>query len=187
MPIPLGILAAAGVVPAAGGSYELIETHVLSGSATSVEFANLSQYASTYEHLQIRIVSGQTGNNFNSLQFNSTTTGYTSHHLEATGSGSVSSANSITGNWQIQGASLGYYNSGAIHATVVDILDPYSTTKNKTIRALGGNSGSGANYVALTSGFWASTSAVSSIKILILFGDSFTSGSRFSIYGLKGQ
>jgi hypothetical protein len=68
-------------------------------------------------------------------------------------------------------------------AFVCDILDPFETTKNKTIRSLAGY-GSGGN-VNLYSGLWINTSALTSITILASSGN-FASASRFSLYGIKG-
>jgi hypothetical protein len=69
---------------------------------------------------------------------------------------------------------------------VVDILDAYSTTKNKTIRSLAGIA-STQNNVSLMSGSYRSLSVVSSITILdeVSGSNNFVAGSRFSIYGIR--
>jgi hypothetical protein len=66
--------------------------------------------------------------------------------------------------------------------SVTDLLDAYSTTKNKTIRTLGGN---GATLVQLTSGHRRSTEAITSLEVKPRTGN-FMIGSRFSLYGVKG-
>lgn len=68
---------------------------------------------------------------------------------------------------------------------VMDILDYASTSKNKTFRTFTGNSSSGASAVVLSSQFLPSTSGLTTIEFA---GDSsgFNTGSRFSIYGIKG-
>jgi hypothetical protein len=54
-PIPLGILAAQ--ISVAAGSYDLLETEILTGSQTSVTFSSLnSTYGADYQHLQARCV-----------------------------------------------------------------------------------------------------------------------------------
>ena len=73
--------------------------------------------------------------------------------------------------------------ASAFGGGVVDILDPYSTTKNKTIRGLGGLA---ATNIALRSGSWASTDSVTSITCLPFSGGNWVAGSRFSLYGIKG-
>jgi len=67
---------------------------------------------------------------------------------------------------------------------VLDILDAYSTTKNKTIRSLSGMTG-GANNLQLYSGLWNNTAAISSLNIFP-GATNFVAGSRFSLYGIRG-
>ena len=69
-------------------------------------------------------------------------------------------------------------------AIVTDILDPFETTKNKTVRSLNGMNAAWSS-VELRSGAWLSTTAVSSIVIKPLVGSNLVTGSRFSLYGLK--
>ena len=68
---------------------------------------------------------------------------------------------------------------------VIDILDAYSTTKNKTIRSLNGLSG-GEVAIRLSSGTWRNTNAVTSITLFDGDGANLVTGSRFSIYGIRG-
>jgi hypothetical protein len=74
--------------------------------------------------------------------------------------------------------------SGVFSSKVIDILDPFSSTKNKTIRTLSGRVSNSPFIIELLSGLFISTTSVSSINI---FGSSNMSvGSRFSLYGIKG-
>jgi hypothetical protein len=70
---------------------------------------------------------------------------------------------------------------------VVDILDPFETTKNTTTRALSGGDRptDGEQRVTLGSGAWFNTSAVTSILLAPRHALSWASGSRFSLYGIK--
>jgi hypothetical protein len=68
---------------------------------------------------------------------------------------------------------------------VIDILDAFETTKNKTIRSFGGQVGSGANLILLHSGFWNNTAAISSITLGVNGAPQFATGCRFSLYGIK--
>jgi hypothetical protein len=74
-------------------------------------------------------------------------------------------------------------NTAIFGASIIDILDSYSTTKNKTMRAF-----SGANYalpdIRLSSGLFLSTAAINSITIFANIGPNFLAGSRFSLYGV---
>jgi hypothetical protein len=184
MLIPLGFLAASGV---SAGSFDLLETQTLTGSASSVTFSSLSTYASTYQHLQIRFTarsgSGAGATLSSGLRFNSDTTSgnYRWHSLRGNGS-NVASFDSSTSDRAAAGLVAGSTAaSNVFGANVIDILDPFETTKNKTIRAIGGQ-----GEVYLYSGAWFSTTAVSSISIFDIYGSSFQQYSRFSLYGIKG-
>jgi hypothetical protein len=185
MLIPLGFLAASGV---SAGSFDLLETQTLSSATASITFSSLSTYASTYQHLQIRMAIRTTRSNtadFLKLTFNADTTGYARHALYGNGS-SVGSygLTDIISTPDIPGGSAGANQFGAV---VMDIVDAFETTKNKTTRALGGTVGS-VNRIQLDSGLWIDTSAVSSIKLEsgnAGEGANLAIGSRFSLYGIK--
>jgi hypothetical protein len=188
MPIPLGIFATAGAGGAAAGAFEQISTTILSSDTTSVTFSSLP---STYKHLQIRYAvrgSRAANDDFIALQFNGDTgSNYWYHYLEGTGSSVnassiVSAENRIRlGNVPAASAATSSFSGG-----VIDILDYAATTKNKTIRTLNGHHATPvAPRIALRSGLWLNTSAVSSITFLALNGG-WVTGSRFSIYGIKG-
>jgi len=185
MLIPLGILAASGGVV---GDYELIESAILTSNESSVTFSNLGTYSSTYKHLQIRYTARSLRNvdqDFPVLRFNGDdTASYAWHRLDGNGS-SVSSA---AGTSQ---TSIALFNmpdaqsaTSVFSGTVIDILDPYSTTKNTTIRSLVGWIGF-YNRIALTSGVYLKTDSITSISI-IPSNANLASGSRFSIYGVRG-
>jgi hypothetical protein len=183
----LGIFSAAG---AGGGvsldAYELISSTILGSSQPSVTFSSLGDYSSTYKHLQIRAVARSTRADVDSainVQFNATTSGYFYHELQGNGS-SVSSSASTSQSSMRLGFTTGNSSASNAHgAMVLDVLDAYSTTKNKTFRALTG--GTDLNRIRLTSGSLALTNSITEIKLIDAFA-SFNTGSRFSIYGLKG-
>ena len=180
MRIPLGIIASSG--RRAGGSYELIETITVgSTSVSSVTFSNLNTYASTYEHLQVRIVANSSANSSIKFRLNNDSAGnYALHALYGQGS-SVLSLNGVNENAMYAG-----YTYNQPYAAVIDLLDPYSTTKNKTSRCLTGTTSGSGNFIFLTSSHWRSLNAVSSLLVYNESGN-FTNGSRFSIYGLKAS
>ena len=188
MLIPLGILAASGGV--AGASYELIESTILTTNTSSVTFSSLATYASTYKHLQIRYTARATFTSASrgavEMRFNGDTgANYDSHALYGDGSSVTSFYNAAN---QIFIFDVPYINtSGNEYAAgVVDILDAYSTTKNTTTRALAGFASIGGfNRLGLNSGLYRNTSAVSSVT-LFAGAHNFYSGSRFSLYGVRG-
>jgi hypothetical protein len=184
MPIPLGILAAAGFrPPAAGGSYDLIETITLSSNASSVTFSNLGTYATIYKHLQLRVVVRDTftGGDGSTvlMRFNGDSgNNYSFHFLEGNGSSVLSKNGVSTNRILFQQSSNGNWSGD-----VIDILDAFDTTKNKTTRILCG--APTVPYVGLLSGNWRNTAAITSI-LLQTEGFNLASGSRFSLYGIKG-
>jgi hypothetical protein len=185
MLIPFGVLSAAagGAGPAGGAAYELIATEILTTSETSVTFSNLGDYSSTYKHLQIRgVAKSDRGFNDDVYTINVNGNALTNNHgLNGNGSSVVS--NNADDKRIIWGA--GGSTTNAFAAFVVDIMDAYGN-KNKTIRALSGQTASGANNIALGSGLWNSTASLTSLTIDPIYGSNFVAGSRFSIYGLKG-
>ena len=177
---------------AAGGAaaaYDLLETQALTSSASSVTFTGLGSY-SDYKHLQIRYtiqyINGTTGTTAMNLQFNNDTgSNYAKHQLTGNGSTVTSGATTSSSNIQLSDAGT-RPSETSFGAGVIDILDFSSSAKNTTIKALYGAITPSEDYVYLTSGLWNSTSAVTSIKHFSVSGFSFATGSRFSLYGIKG-
>lgn len=194
MLIPIGFFGGGGV-----GNYELISAYTLSNSTTStITFDNVPQ---KYKHLQI-IMSGQTdswGWSFDSaLRFNNDSgSNYSSHTLITNPAGTdglsstaaTSQTQALIGKWlgKYFDADGGYTSAGSI----TDILDYSSTTKNTTIRSIGGASAnqtgeaSSYRYVHLRSGAWYNTAAVSRIDIT-LSGAVWRSGAKLALYGIGG-
>jgi hypothetical protein len=185
MLIPFGILSAAGAGGAVTGTYELISTTILGTATASVTFSNLGDYSTTYKHLQVRTLArtSHTSTDYLDMRLNGATS-FWEHGLEANGS-SVSSYNSagLATSMAVALVANSTSTTNSFGGAVIDLLDPYSTTKNKTIRGLGGFGGVN---IALRSGSWASTSSVTSITLLPSSGANLVSGSRFSLYGIRG-
>ena len=178
----------AGGAPAGGTDYELISTTVLGSSAASVTFSSLDTLAASYKHLQLRMtMRGQYASDPESyfwMRINGVTTNsYAAHYLQGNGSsvssGALTNMAGMWFGWGTNNASTSKYG-----AAVVDILDFSQTTKNKTIRSLTGEIGA-SNSIALHSGFFNSTAAVTSVTVYQPKAN-IESGSRFSLYGLRG-
>lgn len=169
------------------GSFELISSTVLGSSQTSITF-DVSSFSSTYKDLQLRIIARtdrNAGDDPINIRFNNDTgTNYSAHRLN--GFATTPSSDAFSSQTSIVRA--GYVTDSAstansFGAAIIDILDAFSTNKNKTIKSI---SGYASGAIVLNSGAWYSTSAISSIKIDKYAGTNFVSGSRFSLYGLKG-
>jgi hypothetical protein len=123
------------------------------------------------------------------LNGDNTLSNYSAHRLTGNGS-SVSSGYLANDNYFIRVDGSGS-PANAFGAAVVDFLDPFAAgVKNKTVRSLSGHSspdagGAPGKHVTLTSLLWRNTASLTSIRIESL--DSvLVSGSRFSLYGIKG-
>jgi hypothetical protein len=185
----LGIFSAAGAGGGFSSDYELIETQILGSNQASVIFSSLGTYSSTYKHLQIRLLGRQTlaagGQGDIYVRFNAdSSSNYARHFLQ--GNGSTVTSGATANNSFALGGQAPYNNetTGAFGGSVIDILDAYSTTKNKTIRALSGSHSSNAPVIQLASGHWRNTASITSITLSLF--DIWLTGSRFSLYGLKG-
>lgn len=162
--------------------YELISTSVLSSAVTSVSFSNLGTLAAAYKHLQIRVVALHSAYQNGRMRINGDTgTNYSWHQL--VGNGSAASSYGVS---SVDWMQIGYGPNSTTIPTVsiIDILD-FKSNKNKTIRTLTGCAYSGTWNVKLMSGSWMSSAAVTSLELAEVLG-SYKTGSRFSLYGLRG-
>ena len=182
---PLGLFAFA---PTAGGDYESIETIVVgSGGADSVTFSSIP---TTYKHLQLRYIArtsrSEADDGF-SIQLNGDTgTNYRYHYLAGSGSSaSAYSEGSMTG-YAVPYVSAGTAPTNAFGVGICDLLDYRSTNKYKVARIIGGEDGNGGGWVALNSGLWLNTAAVTSIKCQTNTLGYFVQYSHFALYGIKG-
>jgi len=181
----LGVVQAQAFEAAAAGSYDLLQTEILTASQASVTFSSLGDYATDYQHLQIRAVARSTRSDEDYLHLRlngDTATNYSWHHLY--GDGSIVGAEAVPNANQLYLGVEGHGGlaSGIFSSHIIDILDPFETTKFKTIRTLAGIS---TRLVNLISGNWRNTDSITSITIKNLSIGELAAGSRFSLYGLK--
>ena len=176
------------VFAAAGGDFESIATVTVgSGGASSIEFTSIP---GTYQHLQVRLIGRSdraAAGDYIRVQLNSDTgSNYAWHELRgdganATATGSSSQTGGIVK--QITGASNGANEFGSV---VIDILDYTETSKNTTVRSLGGFDSNGDGQIVLMSSLWANTSAVTSLKLESQAGSSnWVEHSTAALYGIK--
>ena len=191
--IPLGILSSAGGV--AFGTYELISSTILGTATSSVTFSSLDAFNADYKHLQVRMVGRS--NRAAAMEYikitlnGDTGSNYSWHRLSGQRSGGVTyNPASIAATSQARMEALRFTSASAVAnaygAIITDIVDAYSTTKNKTIRNLGGAfATTNDSQVELSSGNWRNTNAITSINIAPGGGTTFNTGSRFSLYGIR--
>lgn len=181
--ILLGILNSQAAAAGGGSDYELIETTVLTSSATDVYFSSIPQ---TYKHLQVRMTVRTTFSGTTAIRVRPNSDSgfnYYTHRLRGYGSGVNSSNASDTG--RIDDILVNSGNASNIFgAGILDLLDYANSNKYKTFRSLHGQY-SNSTVVSLSSIQWRNTSAVTDLQLNGWDG-SFATGSRFSLYGIKG-
>jgi len=158
-------------------TYEAIRTETLASAQASVTFSSIP---STYTDLVLIAWGGVSGNEFG-LQFNSDTgTNYGQTALAGNGSTVTS-----TRNTNYNGVGLGGLSSrGAI--AIAQIQNYSNSTTFKTSLTRTEQTRSGVEAVLVFVNTWRSTSAITSITIKDLSGsNNLTSGSTFSLYGIK--
>jgi len=177
-----------GNTPFELGNFESISTTTLTTATASVTFSSIP---ATYTHLQIRYLaktSRAAVNDYAKLEINTdtTTSNYRSHTLSGDGDSVYAEAHA---NAIEIGGFPGNTNADMFGVGVLDFLDYANTNKYKTIRTLDGfnqNSASaGTGYVALQSGLWMSSSAITSIKFTSGTSSNFVANSSFALYGIK--
>jgi len=164
-----------------------IQRVTATGGETSLNFSSIP---STYKHLQVRWIAktsraGTYG--YFAVRFNSDSTAvYTRHRLYGDGSTVTATGDfGLTESEITYGASGSTANASTYGAGVLDLHDYSSTTKFKTYRSLDGYDNNGSGTVDLCSGLWRSTSAVTSVNLVMTSG-SFSAGSTFALYGMVG-
>lgn len=158
--------------------YLITSTIVGATPVSNVEF-DVTSLGSQFKHLVIVYASLSTVDTWLAVRLNgdATAANYRSHRLMGE-SGSVTSSalNGTTNGMQL----FGLTGSSSVPGSgVIDILDAFSTNKNKTLRSLT----RGPNTIALTSGLYISTNILTTVRI-INDGGNFAQHSRFSLYGV---
>ena len=192
MPI-LGIMASqiSGHLWAPEGAYDSLATVTLSASTASVTFAGIP---AGYKHLQLRwsctTNRGTYAIDDMKMTFNGDTgANYSHHNLKGNGS-AASAGGGANQNYIYYDVSAGTSVSNFFGVAITDILDYADTTKFKTTRALTGTDTNGSvagefGRVALQSGNWRSTSAITSLTVVPFTGTAFNQYSSFALYGVK--
>jgi hypothetical protein len=188
MPFGLGFFATTGA-GAAAGAYELIATQLITANTADLTFASIPQ---TYKHLQIRYVA-RGNNNVTNLRFrlnSDSGTNYSNHSLFGNGSGVFSDNDTNSTSMQTTEFAHDGVLANVFGPGVFDFLDYSSASKNTTMRGLAGQDSANGDLtprIRLRSAVWRNTAAVTSLTVFTDSGTGrFVSGSRFSLYGLRG-
>jgi len=162
-------------------TYESIATQTLGSAAASVTFSSIP---STYTDLVIissaKITSGSGIDMV--MRFNSDSgTNYSATVLYGTGAAAGSTR--LTNNTNMYCDYYGALDSAVHNICIINIQNYSNSTTYKTalIRSNNANTGLGLDAIV---GLWRSTSAVNSV-LLFPSASTFTTGSTFSLYGIK--
>jgi hypothetical protein len=186
--IPLGILAASGVV--AASTYESIATVTVgSGGQASASFTSIS---SDYKHLQIRGLLRSTAvQNYFGIRMRvgngsiDSGSNYSTHQLYGDGT-SAAAAENAPSDTTFMGTGLAANDlSSAFSVIVIDLLEYANTNIYKTFRVLNGADKNGGGYVHLNSGSWRNTAAINQISVYPS-GGNLAEYSSIALYGIKG-
>ena len=184
MPQILGTIASHGA-GARAGDFQLISTTLLTGNQSSITFSNLGDYSTTYKHLQLRLTTRVDQENDQIyMRFNSDTgSNYARHEMSGNNSSTV--AQNSTSQTSILFGRTAYSTQTAniFSPFVIDILDAFSSNKNTTIKSF--SHLSAVAWISQFSGLWNNTASITTINIYA-GATNFVSGSRFSLYGIKG-
>ena len=170
----------------ATNTYIALDKVTTSGSSTtSITFSSIS---SAYTDLFIVCSAANTTTSTNMLvRFNSDSgTNYSQTTISGTGTSvgsnrySSMSAIYVIERHEMTSASNTYSTSN------INVQNYSNTTTYKTILSRSGTVNSGAAGTDATVGLWRSTSAITSVTILVNAG-AFAAGSTFSLYGIKAQ
>ena len=185
----LGVVQAQAFEAAGAGSYDLLQTEILTGTQASVTFSSLGDYAADYQHLQVRFTARTTSTGRTTISMRSrlnadTGSNYRGHGLGGNGSSvfsfdTTASTSALSGIIGTADLAADIFGSG-----VIDLLDPFNSSKNSTFKTLSGVTSG--NRVDLHSGVWFDNDSVTSWTILPE-SDSFVAECRFSLYGLKAS
>jgi hypothetical protein len=165
-------------------TYDSLATTTLSSAQSSVTFSSISG-SYTDLVLVIYVIAGANAN-YVYMQYNGDTgSNYSTTVVSGTGSSAISSrwANRTNFNIDYQGTP-----APTPGQRIVQIMNYSNTTTYKTglVRAgrATGTSFAGTTGTDATVGLWRSTSAINSITITC-DNDTFSSGSQFTLYGIK--
>ena len=185
---PMFGLIASSISGNLSSNFDSIQTVTVgAGGQTSISFTSIP---SIYKHLQIRSMfrSGTSGSEDSViLRLNGDSgSNYSWHFLFGNGSSASASGSSSQSFIYPYAVPASSFLGNSFGVQVTDILDYSSTIKNKTTRTLAGyDDNSTGGRIALTSGAWYTTSAVTSISITT-GGSSLAQYSSFALYGIKG-
>ena len=166
----------------------------LNANASTVTFSSIPQ---TYTHLQLicmtRITRTNNDPSSNQLSYNGDSGANYAYHGIFAGANSVAPDSGGGGSLSTMYIGTNASNgtaAGTYAPMIIDILDYSKTNKYKVARSITGfsqnTSSSGNRSVAVRSGLWTNTNAITSMTFNPNVNQ-FMTGSTFTLYGIKGE
>jgi hypothetical protein len=171
------------------GAYEpiAVATAPLAG-ASSITFGSIP---SIYTDLQIRGISrpSETGTSGSAYVFlimnNDSGSNYSRHSLYGGGGGVATQTSASDTNIRAGFQMRNGYTSNFYATSIIDILDYSNVNKNKVVRSISGFTAPEGSVIAISSGAWLNTNAVTSLTLTCESGN-FIQYSSLALYGIKG-
>ena len=171
-------------------TYQLISSNTLSSAAASVTFSSIP---ATYTDLVLRLSARSSNagrNDVVNMEFNANSSAlYSTTILYGQGGGSFGSLRNSNATY----TRIGYYISGdtttsSTFGSQEFYIPNYTASQNKAISGFGvSENNATVQDLAVTAGLFRDTTAISSIKLTLLTGPNFMSGSSFFLYGIKNS
>lgn len=164
-------------------TYTLITKTTLGSAQTNVEYTNLNTYSALYDDLVI-LASVRSDNADYSmvLQFNGSSSSLANVRIYGNGSVTTSYTGSDILFYQNRSSS-----TSNTFANIQIYIPKFSSGIDKSLISLGANENMAtASDMSYSTGSWASTNAITSIKLLTNAGN-FVTNSSFYLYGVKNS
>ena len=159
-------------------TYEPIATQTLGTAAATVTFSSI---AATYTDLVLVFWKLTSADAQCSLQFNGDTgSNYSNTSVSGNGSAAASARASSATSISLENALISNATNASMN--VLNVMNYSNTTTNKTTISRASAAGSGVNS---TVGLWRSTAAINSLTLLSGGASTFSTGSTFTLYGIK--
>ena len=161
-------------------TYEPIATNTLGSAAASITFSSIP---ATYTDLRVVLTATVTAGQVAWMRFNSDTgANYSETYLEGSGTAASSNRNSPATKISI-GTST--YLSTTIPSLLTADIFSYAGSTYKTCLTSQNSDFNGSGYVNRLVGLWLSTSAITSITLLLGSTATYAAGTTATLYGIK--
>jgi hypothetical protein len=197
MPVKVGGVWKTGIL--ASGAFESIASvSATNNTTTTLSFTGLNAYASMYQSLQIRAcwswnnaVSAATVGAY--INFNGDTNGanYYTHWIRGNGSSPNASYSTISpASIVISDSVPNDATENFFGAAIIDLTNWNTSARTTVVRAISGanfNTTSTDQSIVMSSGVHTPASAVTSISFTLAGNRTWTNGTTFALYGIKGS